>query len=114
MPALRQASMSSVPAGAVSFFPSTVKVTSGIFLRAVSQQLLNHGHFNMLGERAGLAVQVVFKFLAELLHEAHRGHGRCIAERAEGAAHHVFGEVADVVDVFGDAETGVETGERSS
>src|ERR1017187_2070679 len=30
MPALRQASMSSVPAGAVSFFPSTVKVTSGI------------------------------------------------------------------------------------
>ena len=32
MPALRQASMSSVPAGAVSFFPSTVKVTSGIFV----------------------------------------------------------------------------------
>src|SRR6266702_5186129 len=31
MPALRHASMSSVPAGAVSFFPSTVKVTSGIF-----------------------------------------------------------------------------------
>ncbi len=30
-PALRQASINSVPAGAVSFLPSTVKITSGIF-----------------------------------------------------------------------------------
>jgi hypothetical protein len=31
MPADLQASISNVPAGAVSFFPSTVKVTSAIF-----------------------------------------------------------------------------------
>src|ERR1017187_1850558 len=36
MPTLRHASMSSVPAGAVSFIPSTVKVTSGIRLLVYS------------------------------------------------------------------------------
>ena len=35
MPALLQASISNVPAGAVSFFPSTFKVTSGIKLSFV-------------------------------------------------------------------------------
>jgi hypothetical protein len=34
MPALRQASISSVPAGAVSFFPSTVNFTSAILLQS--------------------------------------------------------------------------------
>ena len=34
MPALLQASMSSVPAGAVNFFPSTIRVTSGILFYA--------------------------------------------------------------------------------
>jgi hypothetical protein len=41
-PALRQASMSSVPAGAVSFFPSTVKVTSGIFRLRYPLQIRIH------------------------------------------------------------------------
>src|SRR5436305_13898400 len=44
MPAALQASMSSVPAGAVIFWPSTVKVTSGIqtslVLRLLDQDLL--------------------------------------------------------------------------
>jgi hypothetical protein len=75
-------------------------------------QCSNHGQLNMFGERAGLAVQVVFELFAELLHKAKRGHGCCVAQWAEGAAHHVFREVLNVVDIFGNAEAGVETGER--
>jgi hypothetical protein len=54
---------------------------------------------------------VIFELFAELLDEAERGHRRCVAERAEGAAHHVFGEVLNVVDVFL-AAAGVEAGQR--
>src|SRR5580658_7466946 len=108
MPALRQASISSIPKGAVSFFPSTVKVTSAIRL----QRPLNYGQLNMFGERAGFSVQVVFKFLAKLFHKADGGHGRRIAQRAESAAHHVFRQVLNVVDVLGRAEAGMESGNR--
>ena len=58
-----------------------------------------------------VAFDVVFKLFAELLDEADGGHGRCVAERAEGAAHHVFGEVLDVVDVFLVAAAVVDAGE---
>src|SRR5271166_1169879 len=40
MPTVLQASMSSVPAGAVSFLPSTVRVTSAIFVAPASRRLL--------------------------------------------------------------------------
>src|ERR1700689_4899593 len=119
MPALRQASMSSVPAGAVSFFPSTVKFTSGICSRSIAvlqksfcclyDGELRHAFFC---EWAGVAVQVIFKLLAKLLDESDGRHRGCIAERAECAAEHVFREVLDVIDVGFGAEAGVETGER--
>ncbi len=75
---------------------------------------LHHGQFSVFGERAGLPVQMFFKFFAELLHESKRRHGCCIAERAERAAHHVFGEVVNVVDVLRCSEAGVEAGQGSS
>ena len=56
---------------------------------------------------AALAVEMVFKLFAEFLDEGDGGHRRCVAERAEGAAQHVFGEVADVVDVLFDAAAGM-------
>ena len=61
---------------------------------------------------SGLAAfNIVFKLFAELFDEAEGGHRSGVAERAEGAAHHVFGEVLDVVDVFFGAATGVDAGE---
>jgi len=36
------------------------------------------------------AVQVIFKLLSKLRDYAYRRHSRCVAERAEGAAQHVF------------------------
>jgi hypothetical protein len=52
--------------------------------------------------RAALALQVILKFFAPLLDEGDGRHSGCVAERAEGAAQHVFGKIADVVDVFVD------------
>src|SRR5450631_4253911 len=108
MPALRHASMSSVPAGAVSFLPSTVKVTSAIRL----QRPLHHGQFYMFSERARFAVQVIFKLFAEFLHKAQRGHCGRIAQWSEGAAHHVLGQVLNVIDVFRRSKSCMEARER--
>src|ERR1700734_660185 len=108
MPALRHASMSSVPAGAVSFFPSTVNVTSAIRL----QRPLHYGDFSVFRERTGLAVQVLFKLFAKLLHKAKGWHGRGVAERAESSAHHVVSQILDVVYVLGSAEACVESCQR--
>src|SRR5579863_575839 len=63
----------------------------------------------MFSERARFPVQVIFKFFAKLLDESQGWHRCRIAERAEGAAHHVFGEVADIVDILRRAEAGMET-----
>lgn len=48
---------------------------------------------------AASAVQMVFKLFTKLFDEGDGGHGGGVAEGAEGAAQHVFSEVADVVDV---------------
>src|SRR6185437_2815364 len=117
MPALRQASMSSVPAGAVSFFPSTVKVTSAIIpfaLRAWTWFRLHHCQLRhaFLCERARFAVQMILELSAKFLDERDGRHGRGIAQRAEGTAQHVFSQVLDVVDVLFIAEAGMETRER--
>src|SRR6476620_7629399 len=51
-----------------------------------------------VGLRAG-AGDVLLELLTELLEEAHRGHRRTFAEGADGVAHDVVGNVAEVVDV---------------
>src|SRR5665213_309757 len=58
------------------------------------------------------AFEVLLKLLAELLDEAERRHRRCVSKWAERPAHHVFGEVLDVVDVLFIAAAGVEAGQR--
>src|SRR5665213_2304252 len=58
-----------------------------------------------------VAFDIVFEFLAELLHESESWHRCCIAERAEGAAHHVLGEVLNVIDVLLVAAAVVDTGQ---
>src|SRR5260370_20074644 len=58
-----------------------------------------------------VAIDVVFELFAELLDEAQGGHGCCVAERAEGAAHHVFGEVLDVIHILARAAAVVDAGE---
>src|ERR1044071_4216885 len=107
MPTRLHASMSRVPAGAVTLLPSTVMFTSGISVRAspgISGAMVECGQHRQLLhggglERAWPSFKVRFKFFPKLLDERDRGHGRGITQRAEGAAQHVFGEVLDVVDV---------------
>ena len=48
---------------------------------------------------ARLAVQVIFEFVPELLHDGDGRHGRRIAQRAERAPQHVLRNIADQVDV---------------
>src|SRR5713226_3704942 len=51
---------------------------------------------------------MLLEFVAPLLHDADGGQRRGVAKRAEGAAQHIFGEVADKVDIFRAPEAGVE------
>src|ERR1700683_5273662 len=64
------------------------------------------------GKRAGLAIEMIFKFFAKLFDEGDGRHRGRVAERAESAAQHVLGEVLHVVDVAGRAKTCVEARER--
>ena len=48
---------------------------------------------------ARLAVEMVLEFVPELLHDGDGRHGGGIAQRAERAAQHVLGDVADQVDI---------------
>src|ERR1700761_8219832 len=139
MLASRQASISRVPAGAVSFLPSTVKVTSAMvycpFRRGSRVEIRgcplkpksgSHGALRVLllissgigqgllmevGVGARFAVEMVFEFVAELVHESDGRHGRCVSQGTEGPAQHVLRQVTNVVDILGDAGSGVETGE---
>src|SRR5690349_7079711 len=115
MPTVLQASISSVPAGAVTFLPSTVMFTSAIFVAPAS---CRHFHLNsaakmaalllrhyryfmacaMLFKLTGLAIQVIFKFFSKLFHECHDRHGRRIAKRTESSAQHVLRKVIHIVD----------------
>src|ERR1017187_6928303 len=60
-----------------------------------NQLLLGHHRRSRL-----LAVDIILKLLAKLLHESQRRHGRRIAQRAERPAHHVLGQVLHVLDVL--------------
>src|SRR6266851_2192660 len=51
---------------------------------------------------------MLLEFVAPLLHDADGGQRRGVAERAKRAAQHIFGDVADEVDIFGTPEAGVE------
>src|SRR6266478_9342930 len=72
--------------------------------------LCSSTHHKRFGGFKGTApVQMLLEFVAPLLHDADGGQRRGVAERAEGAAQHIFGEVADEVDVFRTPETSVKT-----
>src|SRR5271165_259747 len=132
MPVLLQASMRSVPAGTVSFLPSTVRVTSAMekplfafslfagcptFSPAFGERMggaLRHHRFCHLLERARLAVKMVFKFFAILLNIRNDRHRRRITERTECASQHVLRQVLQVVDVLRHAATGMEYTSHSS
>src|SRR5215475_9475022 len=107
MPADLQASMSSVPAGATIFFPSTVNDTSAIFSVCQHRKLLHAGSFFLEG--AGSAFQVILELFAELFYESNGRHGGGIAQGTKRAAEHVFRQILDVVDVFFQAASGMET-----
>src|SRR5579864_2142714 len=115
MPTLLQASISSVPAGAVTFLPSTVMFTSAIkiFVRhwqnvislalaKPANKYLSFDQFHHFSTFKGtrLTIQVIFKFLSEFLHDGNCRHGGGVAEWTEGASQHVFRKIADIVDIL--------------
>src|SRR3954452_15667932 len=112
MPTLLQASMSSVPDGAVNFLPSTIKFTSAIWLKSLVGTHWNFFNRAFLLVRAWAAFQVVLKFFSEFFYEGDRRHRRGVAQRAEGAAQHVFCEILHVVDIFHHSTAGMKTDER--
>src|ERR1700744_3604213 len=61
---------------------------------------------------SALALEILLELRAELLHKADCGHRGRAAQRAKGAAPHVFGRVLNVVDVLLVATAGVETCQR--
>src|ERR1700722_5398817 len=121
MPTVLQASMRSVPAGAVTFLPSTVSVTSamrilrsgddvivrlkkfqlGFFNRSITQSpndpiflVREHGLLDSnLFIRARLAIQMIFKFFSEFFHEPDGRHRGRIAKRTKCPPEHVLGQV---------------------
>src|ERR1700720_3543046 len=116
MPTLLQASISSVPAGAVTFLPSTVMFTSGIvcqfgkmFWSSQHRQLIHYEVF-LKGTRP--AFQMVLEFLSKLFNNGNRRHGCGIAQRTEGASQHVFRQVLNVVDVLLHAAPSMKAGQR--
>src|SRR4051794_9081333 len=111
MPADLQASMRSVPAGALICLPSTVMVTScgesainlliqkvrskikTFFLKPFGTTLCKRRlrDATLVFIRTRLAVQVIFKFRTPLLHDGHRWYRRSVTQWAEGASQHVLG-----------------------
>src|ERR1700678_3396953 len=79
----------------------------GVISMSCSDKLLNRDD----GGSGFVAFDVVFELFTKFFYEAECGHGSCVAERAEGAAHHVVGEVLNVVDVLFAAATVVDAGE---
>src|ERR1700691_1829441 len=110
MPTVLQASISSVPAGAVTFLPSTVSVTSAMGdLVRKNGELFDCAFFFV---RAWLPIQMIFEFLAELLHERDSRHRRRIAQRTEGPPQHVLRQILHVVDIFHHAAAAMKASQR--
>src|SRR5881296_1271058 len=81
MPERLATSMTSMPAGASTSFPSIV---------------------SLIGSGIGGArppIQMRFEFVAEFLDDGNRRHRCGVAERTEGPAQHVLRQIADQVDV---------------
>src|SRR6266404_7452859 len=51
---------------------------------------------------------MLLKFVAPFLHDADGGQSGGVAKRAEGAAQHIFSEVADQIDIFRASKASVE------
>src|ERR1700722_9399612 len=99
MPAVLQASISSVPAGAVTFLPSTVSVTSAIRIsefvierfsdsalpiaKSPNRSMTQHWqlfHRPFFFVRARSTLQMILKLFAKLFHERNGRHRRRIAQ----------------------------------
>src|SRR5271157_607532 len=117
MPVVSQASMRSVPAGTVSFLPSTERVTSATIIplfafhgypcpQAVDE--LRQCRLSHLLERTRFAVEMVFKFLPVFLNVRNDRHRGRIAQRAKRASQHVLRQVIHIVNILRDTTARVE------
>src|SRR5262249_26956449 len=99
------ASITSVPAGTCTSRSLIFSVTNFCSAMTLARP---HGYKRFRRFVRAAPVQVIFKFVAPLLHDADSRQSGGIAERAEGAAEHIFRQVAHEIDVFRAAEAGVE------
>src|SRR5258706_3190685 len=95
MPARLAASMTRVPGGASTGFPSMVSFTKSAMPPCPTSSYQNRAPFI----RAWTSVQVRFELIPKLLYEGNRRHGRSVAQRTERPTKHILRQIRDQVDV---------------
>src|SRR5215470_17126807 len=101
MPTALQASMRSVPAGAVIDLPSTVMVTFFTSdIRISSRQDWELGYTSRRFKRTRPTLEVRLKFVAPLVHNRYGWDRSRVAQRTKCSSQHVLRQVLDVVDVL--------------
>src|SRR5579863_3865124 len=108
MPSRFAASITSVPAGVVTFPPLIVNVTC---LCSVMRVLVCSG--DHLGRFVcALPVKMILEFIAPLVDDADRGHGRGVAQRTERPPEHILRQFINQRNVLGAAAALVEAIEQ--
>src|SRR5258708_5365785 len=100
MPTALQASMSRVPAGAVTCLPSTVMVTFLTSAIISLRQNLQLACLSRRFKRTRSSFQVRLEFAPPLVYDRHRRNRGRIAQWTERPTQHVLGQVLNVVDVL--------------
>src|SRR3954453_1110713 len=99
MPSFVAASITVAPLSTVTGWPSISRLMGMSVRSELVADHVGHRRVRVLGavaavlHAAALVVDVVLEFLAEHLHERTRRHGGGVAQRADGAALDVVGEV---------------------
>src|SRR6266851_303433 len=97
----RAASITSVPCGTCisrSLIFSLTSFCSGMDSCRASPLPCSNQRIG--GFEGTASLQMLFKLIAPFLHDADGRHRRCVAQRTERAAQHVFRQVGNHVDVF--------------
>src|SRR5262247_2015775 len=94
MPARLAASMMVTPSATSICFPSMLISSGMVYASPITR------HSNVVGHEAFLVLDVVHEFVPEMLDEALHRQRRSIAQRADGAAGDVVGDVVEKVEVL--------------
>src|ERR1700683_3476488 len=108
MPLPLAASITSVPAGVVSFSSLIVNVICFIS----GMRVLGSSHDHLRGFERTFPAKVVLKFVPPLFHDTDGWQCRCVSQRTERAAQHVFRKLINQRNIFGAASPVMKTVEQ--